>query len=183
MMGTVKAGERKWRVVGVYVNGDMEKKWDRIREWGEGGGEGIGVIVGGDFNARIGDKGGRVGREEEEEEKKGKSKDKKVNREGRKLLEATGEIEWAILNGNMKGDEEGEYTYTGGRGESVIDYVITGEEERGEIECMKVEDRVESDHHPIVLEMKGGGEEREGREEREKGKTERRLDGERDKGV
>ena len=104
MMGTVKAGERKWRVVGVYVNGDMEKNWDRIREWGEGGGEGIGVIVGGDFNARTGDKGGRVGGEEEEEEPKRKSKDKKVNREGRKTARGN----WGDRMGNIKWEHEGE---------------------------------------------------------------------------
>lgn len=30
------------------------------------------------------------------------------------------------MNGNVVGDEEGEFTYTGERGDSVIDYVIRG---------------------------------------------------------
>ena len=37
MMRAVTVEERKWKVVGVYVNGDMERKWNRIREWGRGG--------------------------------------------------------------------------------------------------------------------------------------------------
>lgn len=64
---------------------------------------------------------------EEEEEKLGKkrrSKDKKVNEEGRKLCRFLEEYGWSIVNGNIKGDEEGEWTFTGGRGESVIDYVM-----------------------------------------------------------
>lgn len=28
------------------------------------------------------------------------------------------------MNGNVKRDEEGKYTYTAGKGETVIDYVI-----------------------------------------------------------
>ena len=104
---------------------------------------------------------------------KRKSKDKKVNREGRKLLVAAGEIGWAILNENMKGDEEGEYTYTGGRGESVKDCVITGTERREEIGSIGVEDRVESDHHRIVLEMKEREGERERRKERERKEEEK----------
>jgi len=59
----------------------------------------------------------------EEEEKGGrKSKDRKVNKEGRHFLEALEEAGF-IYNGGGKGDEEGEWTYAGGRGKSVLDYV------------------------------------------------------------
>lgn len=44
------------------------------------------------------------------------SKDKKSNRERRRLVEVLGETGWSILNGNIKGDENVEYTYTGSRG-------------------------------------------------------------------
>lgn len=45
------------------------------------------VIVRGDFNAKTGEEGGEIkGQGEEEEEGKRKSKDKKMNAEGRRLL-------------------------------------------------------------------------------------------------
>lgn len=62
----------------------------------EGNGDGTRTIIGGDFNARTGEEGGRIGGEEEEEEGTGRrSKDKKVNREGR-LLEWIGERGWSM---------------------------------------------------------------------------------------
>ncbi|KMQ85710.1 hypothetical protein RF55_15573 [Lasius niger] len=68
--------------------------------------------------------------EEKEMQKSIKSKDKKINKEGRKLVKELEEAGWSILNGNIIGDEEGEYTFTGGRGDTVIDYIIAevGEE-------------------------------------------------------
>jgi len=56
----------------------------------------------------------------------------------------------------------------GGRGESVIDYVLVNEEIREEVEKLEVEDSIESDH-PIVIwlkeEKRVRGEEKEGRRE------------------
>ncbi|KYN11478.1 hypothetical protein ALC57_16367 [Trachymyrmex cornetzi] len=61
---------------------------------------------------------GRITEEiEGEEEEERRSKNSKVNKEGRKLVGIIRERGWAILNGNIKGDEEGNWTYTGGRGE------------------------------------------------------------------
>lgn len=51
---------------------------------------------------------------------------------------------WEIANGNIKGDEEGELTYIGGRGESVIDYVIVNQKAWNKIEEMRIGERVES---------------------------------------
>lgn len=63
----------------------------------EGNGDGTRTIIGGDFNARTGEEGGRMGEEEEEEEgTERRSKDKKVNREGRRLLEWIGESGWSM---------------------------------------------------------------------------------------
>lgn len=53
-------------------------------------------------------------------------------------------------------DEEGEWTYTGERRESIIDYVLGNEETRERIKKMKVKERVDSDHQPITAWMKGG---------------------------
>jgi len=54
----IKIGEQKWRIIGVYANGDVKEKWEGIREWVEDRGSKIRTIVGGDFNARRGEEGG-----------------------------------------------------------------------------------------------------------------------------
>ncbi|KAI4480730.1 hypothetical protein M0802_014122 [Mischocyttarus mexicanus] len=158
MTREIKVGEERWVVVAVYVNGDMDRKLEQIREWMEGKGREGRVIIGGDFNARTGERGGSVFGSEEEGVLGGRrSKDKKVNREGLKLTKVLGEVGWGILNGGIKGDEESEYTFTGGKASTVIDYVLADEVSRKEIESMIVEDRVESDHHPLVVTVRGVG--------------------------
>jgi len=57
---------------------------------------------------------------------------------------------YAIFNGNMKGDYKEEYIYTGGREKSVIIYIISDGKVRDRIERMEIEERIESDHQPIV---------------------------------
>jgi len=135
--------------------------------------EGGRILIGGDFNARTGNKGGRINKEDEEEEIGRTSKDGKINGEGKKLIKFIREKGWAILNGEMEGDKEGEWTYTGSRGKSVIDYVIVSEEIREEIMRMEVGDQVDSDHHPVKIKL------REGKKERER----KRSKGKRTKGV
>jgi len=61
---------------------------------------------------------------------------------------------WRIFNG-MKGDEEGEFTFTGGRENTTIDFVLSDEEVREKIEDIKKEDRIDSDHHPVEVKEKG----------------------------
>lgn len=107
-----------------------------------------------DFNVRT----GREGWSYMEEERRRNSRDVIVNGEGRKLCKFLGEMGWGILNGEMKGDEEGEWTYVGGRGESVIDYVIGYEEMREKVIKLIVEDRVDSDHQPVSVWIRGRGE-------------------------
>ena len=52
------------------------------------------------------------------------SKDEILNGEGKKLLNLLEEMGWFILNGNIEGKEEGEYTRTERKKRTVIDYVI-----------------------------------------------------------
>lgn len=60
-----------------------------------------------------------------------------------------------MLNGNYRGDEEGEWTYVGERGNSVIDYVIGDNRTRERIIEFRVEDRIDSDHRPITVGIEG----------------------------
>lgn len=74
------------------------------------------------------------------------------------------------MNGNIEGDEEWEWTFTGGgRGNTVIDYVLGNEDTREKVERMEVGDRIESDHHSVVVWLRGEGwEEGEGEGGKEK---------------
>lgn len=52
--------EERWCIVGVYINGEMERKLRGLNEWTEeikGKGR---IIVRGDFNARTGKEGGGI---------------------------------------------------------------------------------------------------------------------------
>lgn len=153
----VKLGSKWWWVVGVYVNGDLEKKTDMMAKWME---DEVGkerVVIGGDFNLRTGTGGGMWRDGEEGQEQGGrKSKDRVETKEGKRWCRFLKERGWGILNGAVRGDEEGEWTYVGGRGRSVIDYVVTGEKAFGEVEKMEVEGKVDSDHMPVVLWVKTG---------------------------
>lgn len=57
------------------------------------------------------------------------------------------------MNGDAKGDDEGEITYVGGRGETVIDYAIGDNDVREKVRWLEVGERIDSDHHPIIVEI------------------------------
>lgn len=77
-------------------------------------------------------------------------------------MEDLEELGLTIFNSGIAGDENGEFTYTGGRGNTVIDYVMGREEVRRKVKWMRVEDRMESDHHPIVVCVEAGREGKKG---------------------
>lgn len=131
--------------------------------------KGIRTLVG-DFKARTGKLGGWVEWKDERGEEGGRrSRDRKVNKEGRELINGLEEAGWYIFNGCGKGDEESDWTYAGGRGEFVLDYVIRDEEVWERVKRVKVEDKIESGHFLVVMWIKGGerGSEGKGREEEE----------------
>jgi len=49
------------------------------------------------------------------------------------------------------------WTYTGSRGESVIDYILMNEEMEEEMDHLGVGDNIDSDHHPLVVRLKERG--------------------------
>lgn len=58
---------------------------------------------------------------------------------------------WSIFNGNMSGDKKGEFTFTGSKGCTVIDYLIGDEDVKGRIKRMRIGDRIDSDHHSVEI--------------------------------
>ena len=76
-----------------------------------------------------------------------------MNTEGDYLLKLAEERGLHFLNGNVRGDEEGEFTYMRGRGVSVIDYVITNSRGLEKVHKFKVVDSIESDHQPLTIEL------------------------------
>lgn len=86
----------------------------------------------GDFNART-EKERGVGLEEivkKEVGEKEKGVNSKTNKGGRMLVKFLEEKGWGIFKGSIKGVERGEYTFTGGKENTVIDYIIGNEEKR-----------------------------------------------------
>ncbi|KAJ3634805.1 hypothetical protein MTP99_007750 [Tenebrio molitor] len=92
------------------------------------------ILVGGDFNGGIVERGARNW-EEENGNGKRKTQDKVENAEGKRMMEWIEENGWEVLNGN----EEGEMTYVGSRGETVIDYAIENEAAWERVEEVKKE--------------------------------------------
>jgi len=83
------------------------------------------------------------------------------------LIKGIRERGWMIMNkGGIKGDKEVGWTYRGGRGESVIDYILGEEEIREEMGYLEIRDKIESDHPPVIAWMRR---EREGGMEKKRG--------------
>lgn len=59
-----------------------------------------------------------------------------------------------ILNGTIEGDKERECTYVGSRESSVIDYIIVNENCKNIINNFYVNEKTDSDHMPLILEIK-----------------------------
>jgi len=64
------------------------------------------------------------------------------------LVEFLEERRWEILNGCTIEDEEREFTFTGEKENTVIDYVLGNEEMRERVISLKIEERINSDHQP-----------------------------------
>ena len=111
------------------------------------------LIIGGDFNIRIGNLGGFEGLQDKEDLRERKNKDTTISNEGRSLIEVIQSKVWYILNGQTIGDADGNFTYAGARGNSVIDYVIVNDKAWKVIEDFKIEDRVDSGHIPLKVEI------------------------------
>lgn len=111
------------------------------------------IIIGGDLNARTANKGTNNWTDSEENENARKSKDQIMDKTGKRLITEIEDKGWIMLNGNWKGDEEGEFTYISTQGQSVIDYGIINFQAEQEVEYFKIEERTESDYLPITIKL------------------------------
>jgi len=169
VVGRIKMGEQRWRIVEIYVRENMEEILKKLERWLEEKEKGrILSMIGGDFNARTGVEGGGImleGETDKKRENEGKrnrnSKDKKMNNEGKVLVEFLEKKGWGILNGCTIGDEEEEFMFTGGKGNTVIDYLLR-DEIRERVINLKIGERIDSDHQPVIVRIGGIGGMREG---------------------
>lgn len=152
ILSEINWGGELWRVGTVYVRENIEKVLEKIRrEINERKGE-KGWILGGDFNARIGEEGAL---EDRELGVKRRSVDKTVNKQGEKLLNWVEEEEWGILNEAKEGDKKGEVTFIRGRGESVIE-VLGNRMAWERIGKLEVGGEIDSDHRSVTVSVERG---------------------------
>lgn len=92
-----------------------------------------------------------------------KSRDKNKNADGKEIIEWMTENGVGIVNGSVVGDKDGNYTYVGARGITVIDYVLRNGRDEME-ESMEIREVVWSDHLQLLYEWgEKLGEEKRGR--------------------
>lgn len=80
-----------------------------------------------------------------------KSKDVKLDANGRKILELFDDIGGIIINGRTDGDKHGNFTFMGSMGNSVIDYCCCSVSFLNVVQNFSVLDKPYSDHMPLNL--------------------------------
>lgn len=152
----IRCNNTTWTMITVYNRNGEKKKLSELGKWlGEMTEEGK-LIIGGDFNARIGTEGSRdTGYGQDEAWERRRACDTVANAEGEALLELIADRGWTVANGNIAGDEEGAMTYIKVHHRTTIDYVLCSEEAWEDVAEMRVLDRVDSDHQPLAVRIRG----------------------------
>ncbi|UYV65011.1 hypothetical protein LAZ67_3002812 [Cordylochernes scorpioides] len=84
-----------------------------------------------------------------------RAKDHIISSLSNKLLDFLEDNSLTIVNGRSRGDKDGDFTYISERGSSTIDYCILSQGSLQILLDFKVDDQLYSDHHPLVLTIKG----------------------------
>lgn len=136
-------------IVPQYLNGS---KWDEDYETlfeCLGDFDANKVMVAGDLNARI----GKASAFCNFRNRVRNSKDEVSNNEGKKLIDLCNSFGLSIVNGCSDSDSEGEFTFIGRQGCSVIDYCLVGALWEDVVKDMKVDSQSFSDHLPLVIDL------------------------------
>lgn len=115
VMRYVRQDRKKWRVVGVHVSKDIEKKLQEVEQRIENKRQRFKTILGEDFNARTAKESKIV--EKEKMEKKGRgrrSKDRKIDKKGKILLDFIEKKGGGFSMGRYRGMEESIRSQKGG---------------------------------------------------------------------
>ncbi|CAL8135999.1 unnamed protein product [Orchesella dallaii] len=110
------------------------------------------IIIGGDFNARIGNN-TRISDDLLENSfinPLRNSRDSHVNTRGKLLDRTFCELGLISLNGRSKSDVDGEYTFSQNQANSIVDYIWVNTSSLTEIYDFAVEEVSASDHQPIA---------------------------------
>lgn len=150
-----------WLIFVVYLRERRREAWEAIEREIEKQPEGR-IMIGGDFNARVGQEQGASLRQEGGQTRK--SRDCVINAQGREMLSWLKELGLKIMNGEMEGDPDGDFTFIEGA-RSVMDYAVTNIEEWENTHTFKIGDTTYSDHMPIEITSLGVEREKEAREE------------------
>lgn len=103
----------------------------------------------GDLNARTGVNEGYISYKNTVR----KSEDVMVNNEGNKVLDLCNSYGLSIVNGCTMSDIDGNYTFIGRQGCSVIDYCLIGIEWENNVTDLKVDLQDYSDHLPLIVDV------------------------------
>lgn len=82
------------------------------------------------------------------------SKDKVINNQGKKLIELIEQFGGIVLNGRAGKDVQGEYSFCGSMGSSVIDYCICSYSLLQYVDDFAIASKPYSDHMPLCLKIK-----------------------------
>lgn len=152
---------KNWLVLPIYLNyNKWENSFENLCNFINSNSEQNLIIIG-DFN-------GRISNEQNNSDMYNyinvtstirgvrKSKDRILNTRGRKLLELFLNFGLVVLNGRTQSDAEGEFTFIGKMGNSVIDLAVVS------VSCLEIVNDFEvishagSDHLPICVNCKVG---------------------------